>query len=64
MKTSLSAADVERLAAPVRAANAAFVARYPGERPDRQPVHTVYGGAHLFQADTARKLGQLATKAL
>lgn len=64
MKTSLSPADVERLAAPVRTANAAFVARYPGERPDRQPVHTVYGGAHLFQADTARKLAQLATKAL
>lgn len=64
MKTTLSTADVERLAAPVRAANAAFVARYPGERPERQPVHTVYGGAHLFQADTARKLGQLATKAL
>lgn len=64
MKTSLSAADVERLAAPVRAANAAFAARYPGERADRQPVHTVYGGAHLFQADSARKLGQLATRAL
>lgn len=64
MKTSLSLADVERLAAPVRAANAAFVAHYPGERPDRQPVHVVYGGAHLFQAGTARKLAQLATKAL
>ena len=64
MKTSLSAADVDRLAAPLRAANAAFMARYPGERPDRQPVHTVYGGAHLFRADGAVKLGQLARSAL
>jgi len=27
-------------------------------------VHTVYGGAHLFRADTARKLGELARRAL
>ncbi len=33
---------------------------YPGEQPDRQPVHTVYGGAHLFRSDTAAKLGRLA----
>jgi citrate lyase beta subunit len=64
MKTSLTPADVESAMAPLRAANARFAASYPGERPDRQPVHTVYGGAHLFHEDTARKLGQLATKAL
>ena len=33
---------------------------FPGERPDRQPVHTVYGGAQLFSANTASKLGELA----
>jgi citrate lyase beta subunit len=64
MKTTLSPADIERLAAPVRAANAAFMRRYPGERPDRQPVHTVYGGAHLFRADAAARLGELARRAL
>src|SRR5277367_4379137 len=64
MKTSLTAAEVERISAPLRSANAAFAVAYPGERPDRQPVHTVYGGAHLFRADAARKLGQLALKAL
>ncbi len=64
MKTTLTPADVERLAVPLRAANAAFVASYPGERPDRQPVHVVYGGAHLFRADAARKLGQLALASL
>ncbi|MDY7108067.1 MAG: phosphoenolpyruvate kinase [Planctomycetota bacterium] len=31
--------------------------------PDRQPVHTVYGGAHLFRAETASKLGALARRA-
>jgi citrate lyase beta subunit len=32
--------------------------------PARQPVHTVYGGAHLFKADTARKLGSTALRTL
>ena len=31
---------------------------------DRQPVHTVYGGAHLFTHDTCQKLGALARQAL
>lgn len=39
-------------------------AEFPGERPDRQPVHTVYGGAHLFASTTAGRLGELATAAL
>jgi citrate lyase beta subunit len=30
----------------------------------RQPVHTVYGGAHLFKADSARRLGDRALAAL
>ena len=30
----------------------------------RQPIHTVYGGAHLFRADTAARLGATALKAL
>lgn len=34
------------------------------ERPVRQPVHTVYGGAHLFRAGTAAKLGELALRSL
>lgn len=40
------------------------MARYPGESGRRQPVHTVYGGAHLFRADSAAKLGKLALGAL
>ncbi len=30
----------------------------------REPVHVVYGGAHLFRANAARKLGDLARAAL
>ena len=36
----------------------------PGEPEDRQPVHTVYGGAHLFRSDSAQKLGALGLAAL
>ncbi len=41
-----------------------LAARFPGESPQRQPVHTVYGGAHLFKSDTAPRLGELAFRAL
>ncbi|MFO7292169.1 MAG: phosphoenolpyruvate kinase [Actinomycetes bacterium] len=46
------------------AVSARIARAFPGERPERQPVHTVYGGAHLFAADTAPKLGALAKRAL
>ncbi|MEP6732086.1 MAG: phosphoenolpyruvate kinase [bacterium] len=60
MTTPMNAESIEAL----RAANVAFAARYPGEAGSRQPVHTVYGGAQLFGADAARKLGDVATRAL
>jgi citrate lyase beta subunit len=34
--------------------------RYPGERRTRQPVHTVYVPAHLFDAGLVRRYGELA----
>jgi len=42
----------------------ALAKRFPGDSGARQPVHTVYGGAHLFKSDTAPRLGSLALKAL
>ena len=45
-------------------ANKAFQLIYPGDKPDRQPVHTVYGGADLFTADTAAKMANAALKTL
>ena len=46
------------------AANHAFAGRYPGESPARQPVQTVYGGAQIFKADTAAKLGAAALRTM
>src|SRR5438552_17089165 len=45
-------------------ANVLTAERFPGELAKRQPVHTVYGGAHLFKADAAQKLGRAALGAL
>ena len=61
---SLTPGDLRPILARLRTANAAVNAAYPGETGDRQPVHTVYGGAHLFTADSARKLGAVAIAAL
>ena len=36
----------------------------PAARSTRQPVHTVYGGAHLFAPDTTAKLGAIALRTL
>src|SRR6187402_76731 len=41
-------------------ANRAFSSAYPGDRPARQPVHTVYGGAQLYKAETTQRLAELA----
>jgi citrate lyase beta subunit len=46
------------------AANREFARTHPGESGVRQPVHTVYGGAHLFRRDVCRKMGALAEHAL
>jgi citrate lyase beta subunit len=63
-RTSLSDKKLDKALAKVAAAQKRVSRRYPGESGARQPVHTVYGGAHLFAADTAKKLGGLAQKAL
>ena len=50
--------------AALREANLRFAQEHPGESPGRQPVHTVYGGAQLFAADSVPKLGAIALRAL
>ncbi len=49
---------------PLSIANTEFAKRYRGESGARQPVHTVYGGAQLFRADSVPKLGSIASRAL
>src|ERR671913_431075 len=61
---SLSARDLRSILGPLKKLNAAVARAYPGEPEERQPVHTVYGGAHLFRADSAPRLGALAFSAL
>ena len=41
-------------------ANAKFQKVYKGDSTDRQPVHTVYGGANLFKSDRTVKMGKVA----
>ena len=62
--TSLPDSKLRDYTARLRQVQDAFARHYPGEQGTRQPVHTVYGGAHLFKSDTTRKLGDLAVKAL
>src|SRR5688500_5170507 len=57
---SLTPRDLQPILTSLRRANAAAARAYPGEPAGRQPVHTMYGGAHLFRADLAPKLGALA----
>jgi citrate lyase beta subunit len=62
IRTSLAAKRMAKALTKVQAAHAKVAAHYKGDSGARQPVHTVYGGAHLFTSDTARKLGELALK--
>jgi len=64
MTSSLSEASLTELTGTLRQANEEFSRHYPGETGRRQPVHTVYGGAHLFKSDSARRLGSLARRSL
>jgi hypothetical protein len=62
MTTLLTPETIQRISAQLRPSLASFGKRFPGDNGRRQPVHTVYGGAHLFKADTAVRLGQLAMR--
>ena len=63
-RTSFRAEEVKKISVRICEANQAFMARYPGESNRRQAVHVVYGGAHLFKADSAQKLGVVALRSL
>ncbi|MEO7328686.1 MAG: phosphoenolpyruvate kinase [Minicystis sp.] len=63
IKTSLPEGVVARVTAPLAPALAALARCHPGAPSGRQPVHTLYGGAHLFRADLAPKIGKAALRA-
>jgi hypothetical protein len=64
MDTTLSSDALHPFHDRLARANLADAILYPGMRAGRQPVHTCYGGAHLFTADTPTKLGALARQSL
>jgi citrate lyase beta subunit len=64
MARTLSPESLQEITVRLASAHKAFQRRYPGATGNRQPVHTVYGGAHLFRADTGRRLGQTALRSL
>lgn len=64
MKQTLSGPVLKAALDSLTEPNRRFTTAYPGESGRRQPLHTVYGGAHLFEADLAGKLGQLARASL
>ncbi|MEP7310278.1 MAG: phosphoenolpyruvate kinase [Acidobacteriota bacterium] len=64
MLTTIPEATSARLFDQLERANARVTASFPGEPPHRQPVHVVYGGAHLFTAGAIVKLGAIARATL
>jgi citrate lyase beta subunit len=61
---SINQAELADATADLREANLDFARRHPGDPAGRQPVHTVYGGAQLFGADAAAKIGGVARRAM
>lgn len=64
MQFSISESQTADILNTLKTANHAFQQKYPGDKPDRQPVHTVYGGANLFKSDTCVKMGEVALRNL
>ncbi len=64
MKLSIKGHTKDTIFNTLKDANQAFNMLYPGDREDRQPVHTVYGGANLFKSDTPQVLGNVALASL
>jgi citrate lyase beta subunit len=62
--TTVPPTEQQQIVLGLRKANRAIAKACPGETGERQPVHTVYGGAHLFKADLAPRFGALALAAL
>lgn len=64
MKLTLTDADTQPILNALEESNKVHSDFYPGDSSDRQQVHTVYGGANLFKAGSAQKLGSLALRNL
>jgi len=64
MNLSISEKNRNSIFNDLKIANQAFNKIYKGDREDRQPIHTVYGGANLFKSTTTNSLGKIALNSL
>ena len=64
MNTVLPKSMLSKISTKLRKASGKASVRNSITEGKRQPVSTVYGGAHLFRSDTARRLGELALRAV
>jgi citrate lyase beta subunit len=64
MRRTLSPESLHEITTRLEQAHKALERRYPGPSTERQPIHAVYGGAHLFRSSTTRRLGEIALRSL
>ena len=64
MKTNLDTSFLNGIYNKLAESNKRLAQWCPGESAERQPVHTVYGGAHLFKPNISKKFGELALRTL
>lgn len=64
MKTTFNPSLTASITSSLHSANQQFLKHYPGISHNRQPVHTVYGGAQIFSSDTAKKMSGVALRTL
>ncbi len=62
MKLTINENEKSSLLQQLGEANLKFQKTYPGDKPDRQAVHTLYGGANLFKSDSTVKIGEIALR--
>lgn len=62
MQTTIDSDSLAPLMQQLAEANQAFATRFPGASDLRQPVHTLYGGAHLYRPGATAKIGGLAVQ--
>jgi citrate lyase beta subunit len=64
MNRTLPPDSLQDISTRLEQARKAFQRRYPGPSGGREPIHVVYGGAHLFRSGTTRRLGDLALQSM
>ncbi len=63
-KTARGAGAPASITRDLQTANQRFNRRYPGEPTSRQPVHTIYGGGHLYSPGMVGKFSKASLAAL